>query len=219
MLERDSSDRTKYDKDFYEIAGKLQTANKLPVGCSSEDFGRKAIAFIFHIMPNLARPYTSMDEAADYIVDLLPESLAADGRRIQDVMKREGTYSDLMLVVRKCKDLVLATQKKPTPTPAFVCNGEFHGFPVAALAQTAGVNLSVSGVEDKAFVAGSGGGTKWCPKCPKHGRKGDIGPDRCLYNPNFDGTCPPSIWSDAERKRDLFKARADKAREHGVVWL
>ena len=67
--------RTKVDRDFYRTAERLQTENKLADGCRAEEFVKKALAFIVHISPNLAQPY-SKEESAEYIVDLMPKRLA-----------------------------------------------------------------------------------------------------------------------------------------------
>ena len=76
--------RTKKDQKYYDAAQQLQVSAKLKDGCKEADFAKKALAFHERIMPNLERPYTSDADAAQYIIDLLPVRLAADGRRIAD---------------------------------------------------------------------------------------------------------------------------------------
>ena len=53
-------------------------------------------------------------------IDLLPDQLGPDGRRIKAEMKSEGIYSDVMQVLRRCKEVIRLTQKRGTPVPSFV---------------------------------------------------------------------------------------------------
>ena len=71
--------RTKRDKDYYDSARNLQKQRRLPNHCSVQEFQKRALNFIVHINPYLAQPYSNQD-AAEYVVDLMPECLDTDGR-------------------------------------------------------------------------------------------------------------------------------------------
>ena len=61
--------RTDADKAYYRKAERLQTEHRLPDGCLADAYVKKALAFVLHINPNLAQPYTASD-ASQYLLDL-----------------------------------------------------------------------------------------------------------------------------------------------------
>ena len=61
-----ATERTKVDKLYYDKCLAVQKANRLSDGCPSDAFSKRAVAFVLHLMPNLAQKYTQED-AADYI--------------------------------------------------------------------------------------------------------------------------------------------------------
>ena len=69
LLERIDGDgeRSEYDKNFYTTALKWQQSNKLANGCSSDEYQKRAFAFLQFIKPNLAQKYEDAD-ASEYIL-------------------------------------------------------------------------------------------------------------------------------------------------------
>ena len=51
-LATDGQGRTASDKKYYRAAEAIQRANRLPDYCLADDYSRKAIAFLTHILPN-----------------------------------------------------------------------------------------------------------------------------------------------------------------------
>ena len=47
LLNKGTGTRSKHDKEYYELASKVQVTERLPDTCTAEDYGRKAIAFIY----------------------------------------------------------------------------------------------------------------------------------------------------------------------------
>ena len=94
-----AEERTQMDTDFYNTAKELQTKSRLPDGCSSDEFMAKAVSWIYKIRPHLAQPFTDED-AAKYIVQLMPKRIGSDARRIEHQVKTEGRFGDLMYLAR-----------------------------------------------------------------------------------------------------------------------
>ena len=97
--------RTQMDVDFYNAAKDLQVKNKLPDGCSAETFMAKAVAWIYKIRPHLAQPFSDED-AAQYIIQLMPKRLGSDARRIEKEVENAGRKDDLMYLSRELKKAV-----------------------------------------------------------------------------------------------------------------
>ena len=53
-------------------------------------------------MPNLVQKYTQED-AANYIVEMMPPSLREAGKRVTYNCKANGTYTDLMKLIKTCE--------------------------------------------------------------------------------------------------------------------
>ena len=60
------AERTKADKEYYETAERLQSKNALPNGCSGDDYSRRAMAWIYFILPNLPRQYGTLTDGSLY---------------------------------------------------------------------------------------------------------------------------------------------------------
>ena len=72
---------------------------------AADEYGRKALAFLIHIKPNLSQSYND-DDTSEYLIWLMPKSLRADGRRITTELKQQGRYTDHMYVLQTCRALV-----------------------------------------------------------------------------------------------------------------
>ena len=77
-------------------AEQLQRQTHLPDGVAADEYGKKALAFLIHIRPNLSQTYDDED-TSEYLIWLMPKSLRSDGRRITTELKNEGKYTDHML--------------------------------------------------------------------------------------------------------------------------
>jgi hypothetical protein len=53
-----ATERTKVDKLYYDSCLGIQKSNRLSDGCAADAFSKRAIAFVLHLMPNLAQKYT-----------------------------------------------------------------------------------------------------------------------------------------------------------------
>ena len=103
--------RTQIDVDFYNAAKDLQIKSRLPDGCSAEAFMTKAVSWIYKIRPHLAQPFSDED-AAKYIINLMPKRLGADARRIERQVSDEGKMTDLMYLSRELKKVVYQDQNQ-----------------------------------------------------------------------------------------------------------
>lgn len=198
-----AGERTKADREFYRAAEQLQRSSRLPDGCSSEEFMKKAFAWIYRIRPHLAQAYSDQD-AAEYLVDLMPKRLAADARRIRGDCIRDGTFLNLMFLARELEKVVYDDQTTSSSTPALVVippDLVVHG--ADALSQMTGMSLRASGAASSTEVGLVGGtdGKKWCDRCPHP--KGVV----CFVDPAFKGPFPVFIHNNVERKKALLKKR------------
>ena len=83
----------------------LQMKTRLPDGCTADAFMAKAVAWIYKIRPHLAQPFTDED-AARYIINMMPKRLGADARRIEQQVEQENKLSDLMYLARELRKVV-----------------------------------------------------------------------------------------------------------------
>ncbi len=105
-------ERSRLDRDCYRAAELVQRTQRLATGCSAEElYWRRALALIVNIRPNLAQQYSD-DDASEYLIDLMPASLATDSRRLTDQLKARGHYHNRMTVLKACRETVFAEQKK-----------------------------------------------------------------------------------------------------------
>ena len=217
--------RTRADKEFYDNALKLQTESHLPDGCSATDYATKAYAAIVYIFPNLSRPFSTWD-AAEYIVDLMPRELLRINRRglLRD-FKADGTYNDLLTVLRECKLVVKDAQKEAGPpkpafsAPSWLLTTHLNTSDVQAMALVTGMDYISPVLLAEAAGGGDGGGKdlggpggdkkKYCPKCP-HPR------GKCWRSPQYTGTLPPSVWLNEEARKQIISDKAKNARDEGV---
>ena len=114
-----AEERTQMDVDFYNTAKDLQIKARLPDGCAADDFMAKAIAWIYKIRPHLAQPFNDED-AAKYIINMMPNKLGADARRIEQRARDEGKFTDLMHLARELKKEVYRDSNKSAKTPALI---------------------------------------------------------------------------------------------------
>ena len=206
-----SGERTKSDREFYCAAEQLQRSSRLADGCKAEDFMAKAFAWIYRIRPHLAQAYTDQD-AAEFLVDMVPKRLASDARRIRSECIREGTFLNLMHVARELEKVIFDDQSKPATTAAAVAvPADLQKYDVAALSHMCGMTLT-NGALDKSDIglAGDVGEGKWCDRCPH--RPGVT----CFLDPAYKGPFPVSVHLNAERKKALLKGKAENARKAGV---
>ena len=221
VLPKADGERTKLDKDFYSAAEALQLSHPLKPGCSGEEYSKRAGTWIHRIMPNLGRPCPPGD-ASDYVLQLMPANLREAGRRIKSDLKREGSWLNLAAVTRACRTVVDEEQATPNPTPSFVSltASECGAYAAIDLATLAGVSLSsVRGSTANVGSAFAATVDSWCDKCPKHGRDGTIGPDRCLHNPGYSGEWPLSLYTNKEKREGIERSRAHNAKKAGVPLL
>ena len=122
------AERTKADKDFYRAAEAAQRAHKLPDGCAPEEFAKRALAFITKINPNLAQQYDAED-AADYVVNLMPAGLREAGRRTKTELKQSGQWGNLMAVAARCRALCSEEKAAQPPKIAGMCATAFDSAP------------------------------------------------------------------------------------------
>ena len=209
--------RSKADIEFYDTAKDIQKKSKLPDGCKSTDFKKKAKAWIQHIRPNLQQPFTDAD-AAQFIVDMLPKRLAGDGRRIKAELIKDGTFEQLNHLVEVLSQIVFEDQSTSGPTPSFLSTtvgGDIASqFDLLELSKMCGMALVAAGKKPPGG-RGADGKTKWCDSCPHKGFDGAF--RDCLANPTKGGTWPPSVHCNADRKKAFMAARAKWAKEKGIT--
>ena len=216
-----ATERTKADKLYYDSCLGIQKANRLSDGCAADAFSKRAIAFVLHLMPNLAQKYTQED-AADYIVEMMPPSLREAGKRVTYNCKQNGTYLDLMKLIKLCESEVFDLQKVSTNKPQLTMLAgavvqddvayDPNGFKLDAMSETCGICLGAG--RGHAAFAGLGslaGERKWCPQCP-HPR--DL---VCFTNPSYVGPPPPSVWGDKPKWKGLMAAREANAKAQGLT--
>ena len=209
--------RRKTDVSFYNTAREIQIKNRLPDGCKAKDFTSKAHAWIHKIRPNLQQPYTDED-AAEYIIDMMPKALGADARRIKSELMAAGTFLNHAHLIDQLESVVLDTQAVTAPTPGFtaVSKEVAQSFDLHELSNLCGMALQTPKSKPlPALVAGSGGDDdcEWCPGCP-HMFRGEKKP--CLCDPRKALTWPVSIHENAERKKELLQRKVKNAKDKGI---
>ena len=71
----------------------------------------KAVAWIYKIRPHLAQPFTDeVEDAARYIINMMPKRLGADARRIEQQVEDQGKLGDLMYLSRELRKVVYKDQ-------------------------------------------------------------------------------------------------------------
>ena len=208
ILRRLHEKRSEADKDFYRQAERLQRASTLPDGCQAAEYSKRALAFLIHIKPNLAQSYDD-DDTTQYLINLMLKCLREGGRRIKHELTLEGRQHDFMHVIKRCRALVQEEQKGTTPTPAFVVDDGMGAYDIAALANTTGMLLSLSGSNGTPMAAAAQAG-KFCDKCPH--KEGVV----CFLNPSYAGPPPLSVYSNKERWKGIVEGRAENARKMGL---
>jgi len=233
--------RTKSDKDYYRTADKLQRENMLRDGCSENAYNKKALAWINQIMPNLAQKYEPAD-AGEYIIDLMPNRLAPDKRRLKDQLHASGVITNLREVMRLCSAVVFEDQLKgstenevldgdiATIQPALqevqVESSVVAAFSLPDLSETCGMTLSIRmpakaqqgphGAFVNVHTPRHDSGVSWCPGCPHIGRSGK--PMVCRKSPYFDKPLPPHLdQNDIEREK-IETARMAHAKKNDIEY-
>ena len=175
--------RTQADEDFYDTAKTLQKKSALPDGCKASDFMSKAYAWIYKIRPHLAQSYTD-EQAARYLIALMPRRLGSDARRIFSEYEKAGLLGNLMQLARELEKIVYTDQSAPLPAPALVqlevdlC----ARYDLLALSEMTGIAFVASGAKPAASAGKQasqlmyGVGGKWCSGCDRH--------KDCFFDPN-----------------------------------
>ena len=201
--------RTQMDVDFYNAAKELQTKTRLPDGCTADAFMAKAVAWIYKIRPHLAQPFSDED-AARYIINLMPKRLGADARRIEQQVEQEGKMSDLMYLSRELRKVVYKDQNPSTVKASALVQVDQElaaGFDLGVLADMTGMALAAATPKTKPVTAPlkllGGTGGKWCSKCPHPNAM------PCFVNPSWEGPFPVWLHMSAERKKPYLKGRQE----------
>ena len=214
--DRERTERTPQDKDYYRIAEDLYRKNKLPGGCDPAAFSKRVLNFITHVWPNQTTRM-SREAAGDFILDMMPDSdrCRMERYRLREKLIESGRLGDLMHVQSLARAIVYdETKGRATPTPvmASLTSSDCFGFQPAALADTTGISLaafkSLSIAPSPAAPAAPGGdgGKKWCPACP-HLKRDGSGQSPCFCGPDYTSALPASIYLDAERRRGIYAQR------------
>jgi len=98
-------ERSEADKLYYKTALDVQEKFHLPDGCSSSAYDKKAYAFINHISPHLAQPFSTPD-AAFFLIKMMPKNIHQPGRALREELKKSGDIMDLQVVLAECKAIV-----------------------------------------------------------------------------------------------------------------
>ena len=219
-----AGERTKADKLYYDKCLSAQKASRLHDNCNSDVYAKRAIAFVLNIMPNLAQKFTQED-AAEYIVEMMPPNLREAGKRVTYNCKLDGTFTDLMNLIKVCEAEVFELQSPKTNAPQLtmlagaVTLGDGSqvsddGFDLAMMGTTCGMALQAPGGRTHAAFTGFGSTPatgKWCAACP-HPRN-----LVCFCDPAYVGPPPPSVWEDKVKWKGLMAARDANARSAGVT--
>ena len=207
---------TQADVDFYDTAKTLLKKSTLSDGCKASDFMAKAYAWIYKIRPHLAQTYDD-EQAAEYLIALMPRRLGSDARRIFDKFEESGTLGNLMQLARELEKVVYKDQSATPPATALVQldAGLAAQFDTLALSEMTGMAFAAPGSGQTGgrvsrpsqrpsvkLLFGVGG--KWCSDCGKH--------ENCFFNPQWPGPLPVFIHESAERKKLILKGRADNAK-------
>ena len=145
--------RTKSDKDYYRLAEKLQREHDLPDGCLESEYSKKALAWIIQIAPNHPLKYEAID-SGEWLIDMMPQSLGADKRRLKDMLTKDGRITNLREVMRLCSAIVFDAQSPAaTPTCFSLPALDVQPFNVLDLSETCGMALSIDIERPGAFAA------------------------------------------------------------------
>ena len=191
--------RTKRDKEYYDSARNLQKQQRLPDHCSVQEFQKKALSFIVHINPYLAQPYSNQD-AAEYVVDLMPECLDTDGRILKKSLLNKRKELVLLEVMRECSKIVFESQKNSSETN-MLTHEETLSFPtyLDELSDLAGVTMVANDIK------------QFCTRCPHTNNQGITKP--CWRNPLFAGPLPIPIHINDERRKEIESDRASNSKK------
>ena len=102
------------------------------------------------------------DDAANYIVEMMPPSLREAGNRVTYNCKIDGTYTDLMKLIKTCESEVFDLQKVATTKPQLTMLAvavvqddvayDPNGFKLDAMSETCGTAFGVSSRGQAAFA-------------------------------------------------------------------
>lgn len=151
------------------------------------------------------------NDAGDYIIDLMPNSLRESGRRVRAELVAKDKLSDLMYVARKCRTLVAEEQKQPKPQPTLVAAGEVENIALAALSYATGMQLIEASRMGTPGLAGIGGGKadgiKMC-KTNNCLHKDKV----CWMHPSYAGPLPVHLHLNEARRRGVEDGKAYNAK-------
>ena len=208
--------RRKTDISFYDSAKDLQKKNRLPDSCTAKQFMTKAHAWVYKIRPNLQQKYSDED-AAEYIMDLMPYKHGTDARRVRGELKADGTFLNLPHLCDMLEGVILEAQPLAAVNPTFVSVSAdiSRQYDLLQLADTCGMCLTApKGLGSPAF-ASTGDGKQWCDNCPHHYRSGEDKPYLC--DPNAALTWPPAVHENADLKKKLLGKKVANAKAAGVT--
>ena len=93
------------------MAEKLMRENQLADWCLATEYEAKALAWIVNVMPNTPYVHAAAD-AGEIIIDMMPDCLMADKRRLSSELKKNGMITNLREVMRECSAVVFDAQSK-----------------------------------------------------------------------------------------------------------
>ena len=199
--------RTKSDKDYYRLAEKLQREHDLPDGCLESEYSKKALAWIIQIAPNHPLKYEAID-SGEWLIDMMPQSLGADKRRLKDMLTKDGRITNLREVMRLCSAIVFDAQSPAaTPTCFSLPALDVQPFNVLDLSETCGMALSIDIERPGAFAAAtaSAGDCEWCASGPHVNRFGK--PVVCRRSPYYNQSLPPWLDQNEAKRMEIEAAR------------
>ena len=218
-LNLDNAHRTKADKEYYRLAEKLMRENQLADWCLATEYEAKALAWIVNVMPNTPYVHAAAD-AGEIIIDMMPDCLMADKRRLSSELKKSGMITNLREVMRECSAVVFDAQSKhdgpPPDSTVTVPAAVAASFNLLDLAGTCGMTLVTNTERPGAFAANAAKSKAWCPGCPHMGRNGREA--TCYQSPYRDVALPPSVDQDNDKRTSIEKARKANAEKEKIEY-
>ena len=220
--------------------------NKLPDGCSAQMFADKVNKLIRVHLKNLERPLLG-DTLGRFIIQLMPECNAAEGRALARELKLSGNLNNYGVVVQRFTDIVkLSTTLQSTPNKVLAALGAEHDPKLAALVAamyTAGINPANlkpnPDVTPKVKGRGARGSGKSKAGDDKKDKKGatrlpdgklckagtcpfnhdEIAPGQpCYRDPKFHGPLPEKYCSNPSQVARIEADRKTNAHRMGIPY-
>ena len=208
--------------NFYKKAHQLQVDNRLTAGCSGDDFTKRAISFCTKINPNLPQKFEGED-VGTHIIDMMPDTLSADARRITADLKAAGKLGDANAVIKACRAIVAEEAKPGKAAATTMVPTALAMHDLGKLSSVTGMALQVQERQPRrtAGAAGEGAARKWCKGCPHKvmfgPRKGEA--IKCICSPDYEGYMPCAIWSDEKSRKDTEELRKKNFTSVGKTYV